>query len=418
MSGRANFGTRLREVREHIGLTGQQFGEKIGLSKQQVSLLEKAERDLTAQHILLIYQAFHIDPRFFFGMLGTVADADLSESYEAPTTENLLKRLSDLEDKVRPAQDSDPVAHRVTVNAPLRDLVRRIMYLDATLLEKIDAFIQGFLISQSNSKKGSAARTSEARVAEDTQDAAEPESMAGHRTESNLGNDDDSDSSQSHDPVYDTPMSIRPIPRLQEVSRNEGHGSQPKVRATLEFRQSSIFAWVVSELYDEGRPVSRFRVGKMIYLIERSQHLGTFQGFIKQAAGPYDPSLRYGGPEKIAIHDHQWLLETDDSHFAPGPNILNALRYAERYFNIDEARVVIQDFRTYRDGALERWTTLDMAIREIHDNGGEIGEQAILDHIRGIPEWAPKLDRDEFSISKIRKTLIGLRKRGYISENK
>jgi len=418
MSGRASFGTRLREVREHIGLTGQQFGEKIGLSKQQVSLLEKAERDLTAQHILLIYQAFHIDPRFFFGMLESVADADLSESYEAPTTENLLKRLSELEDKVRPAQDSDPVAHRVTVNAPLRDLVRRIMYLDATLLEKIDAFVQGFLVSQSNTKGNSPVRISEARVAEDSREATGQERKTGNEGEGNPGKVDDSGSSESHDPVYDTPMSIQPIRGLEEGNRNEGLQSQRKVRATLEFRQSSIFAWVVSELYDEGRPVSRFRVGKMIYLIERSQHLGTFQGFIKQAAGPYDPSLRYGGPEKIAVHDHQWLLETDESHFAPGPNILNALRYAERYVNIDEARVVIQDFRTYRDGALERWTTLDMAIHEILDDGGQISEQAILDYIRSIPEWAPKLEREEFSISKIRKTLIGLRTRGYIPENK
>jgi hypothetical protein len=59
-----------------------------------------------------------------------------------------------------------------------------------------------------------------------------------------------------------------------------------KRRAGLEFQQATVFAWLVHRLYTPGYPVSRFRMGKMVYLIEAKTKAGLFTTFRKQAAGP------------------------------------------------------------------------------------------------------------------------------------
>lgn len=203
---------------------------------------------------------------------------------------------------------------------------------------------------------------------------------------------------------------------LQAAERRAPTLSSGSRRPTPEFRQAAILAWVVRELHTEGRPVSRFRAGKMIYLIERAERLGLFQHYLKQVAGPYDPNLRYGGPERIAMKDHRWLSATDDSHFEPGPNIEEAGRYAERWLPAERARKVVADFQKYTNGALERWTTVDMAAREIAANGGAVTVEVVLDHIQAIREWAPKLKREEFEPQKVASTLAGLRKRGFLDD--
>jgi len=187
--------------------------------------------------------------------------------------------------------------------------------------------------------------------------------------------------------------------------------------APTQFKQAVIFAWVVYQLYSPGYPVSRYRAGKMIYLIERAVQLGLFRNYLKQAAGPYDPNLRYRGPEGIATHQRQWLVAVDDTHFEPGPRIDEALNYAERYIHISRAQAsaVIKQFRTYQDDTLGRWTTVDLAARELIAQGSVVTVESILAHLSASEEWAHKLDQKEFTLELITGTLSGLRNFGFLS---
>lgn len=194
--------------------------------------------------------------------------------------------------------------------------------------------------------------------------------------------------------------------------------SQPRRTASPQFQQAACLAWVVLQLHSPSHPVSRLRIQKTIYLIERAERLGLFQNYLKQAAGPYDPSLRYRGPEGIAVRQHQWLTATDGSHFEPGPNIADGARYAERYFDTARAAAVIEHFRTFTNAALERWTTVHMAACEIAEGGADATAEAVLAHIEATPEWIAKLDRREFELDKIRSTLAGLRKFGFLEDER
>ncbi|MBI4529872.1 MAG: type I restriction endonuclease subunit M [Deltaproteobacteria bacterium] len=184
--------------------------------------------------------------------------------------------------------------------------------------------------------------------------------------------------------------------------------------ATRPFRQAATLAWLVYELYEPGFPVSRYRAGKMMYLVECSEKLGLFQNYLKYAAGPYDPGLRYRGPENIALNQRHWLVAPDSTHFEPGPNIQEAIRFAKRYIPVDRASAIIENFKEYTNPALERWTTVEMAARELQGRGETVTPENVLAYIESVPEWESKLQREEFRTDLIASTLSGLRKFGFI----
>ena len=198
------------------------------------------------------------------------------------------------------------------------------------------------------------------------------------------------------------------LARAAEIPEAYAMESARQPVASVAFQQAAVLAWVVHKLHSPGYPVSRFRVQKILYLIEAITETGLFTEFRKQAAGPYDPSLRYKGPEDIAVRQRGWLVQPDDSHFEPGPNIEEALRYASRYIDTELAELVLEEFRTFKDGTLERWTTVHLAAVELLRQGQPVTPETIAAYIESIPEWQSKLSRDEFTPGRIADALHGL----------
>ena len=54
-------GERIKDVRNSLGLTLEQFGEKLGVTKTAISRLEKGERSLTEQMTKSICREFSVD---------------------------------------------------------------------------------------------------------------------------------------------------------------------------------------------------------------------------------------------------------------------------------------------------------------------------------------------------------------------
>ncbi len=204
------------------------------------------------------------------------------------------------------------------------------------------------------------------------------------------------------------------LARAAETS--EAYATEPvrQPAASAAFRQAAVMAWVVHKLYSPGYPVSRFRVQKMLYFIEAIAETGLFSEFRKQAAGPYDPGLRYRGPEDIAVRQRHWLVVFHDTHFEPGPNMEEALRYAPRYIDTELAELVLEEFRTFKDETLERWTTVHLAAVELEQRGEPVTSDTVLVFIESVPEWQPKLSREEFAPNRIADALEGLRRTGLL----
>jgi len=190
-------------------------------------------------------------------------------------------------------------------------------------------------------------------------------------------------------------------------------------RASNQFQQAAVITWIVGQLSSEEYPsVTRYRVTKFAYLLERKLSLGLFTEFQKKAAGPYDPSIRYKGPEDIAVNRHHWIQSAGQDRFKPGTNIAKGLEYATRYIDVKASAKILEEFRTYKDETLGRWTTVDMAAWELIEKGETVTVDAVLKYIESSKEWKHKINRDEFRPELVKSTLVGLCKLGFLDERK
>ena len=56
----------IRALRESLKLSGAQFADKLGISRQHVYMLEKGQHSPTAKTLVNIMNAFDIEPGLFF----------------------------------------------------------------------------------------------------------------------------------------------------------------------------------------------------------------------------------------------------------------------------------------------------------------------------------------------------------------
>ena len=54
-------GERLRELRKALGLSGERFGERVGVGKSAISDIERGRNNLTEQMILAICREFDVN---------------------------------------------------------------------------------------------------------------------------------------------------------------------------------------------------------------------------------------------------------------------------------------------------------------------------------------------------------------------
>lgn len=52
---------RIKELRKYLGMSGEVFGEKLGLTKQTISRLENGVNGITEQTVKLICQEFNVN---------------------------------------------------------------------------------------------------------------------------------------------------------------------------------------------------------------------------------------------------------------------------------------------------------------------------------------------------------------------
>lgn len=131
------------------------------------------------------------------------------------------------------------------------------------------------------------------------------------------------------------------------------------------------------------------------------------EGYLKKAAGPYNPQTKYGGPEKIAQQNGyitQHKGPKGHSGFIPAGNIVQAEGYFEKWYG-PEVIQWLEQFRYKKNDDLEVLATVDMAALELRASGKTVDVAAVKTVIAGHPEWEAKLDRAAFSDANIAEAL-------------
>jgi type I restriction enzyme S subunit len=155
----------------------------------------------------------------------------------------------------------------------------------------------------------------------------------------------------------------------------------------------------------ENYPLPRKRRVKLTYLLHRYT-AGKAEGYLKKAAGPYDPGTKYKGPETIALKNGYVREHHNGSYpgFVSGAKIVQAENYFGKWYGTG-ALAWLEQFKFKKTDELELLTTVDMAMVDLAGEGRMIDLLSVKAVIAGHPEWVPKLSREIFSDTSIERAI-------------
>ncbi|HVT27842.1 MAG TPA: restriction endonuclease subunit S, partial [Lacipirellulaceae bacterium] len=163
------------------------------------------------------------------------------------------------------------------------------------------------------------------------------------------------------------------------------------------FNEAVVISVLAAEFGKPDFPLGRMRYTKFAYLLHRHvEHRA--EGYLKKAAGPYNPATRYAGPEKIAQENgyiKRHMRDQYDGYIAAG-KIAEARNYFMNWYG-QAALDWLQQFRFWKKEELERLATVDMAMEELRRKNRDVTLGEVKNLIATAPEWFPKLDRAAFS---------------------
>ena len=172
-----------------------------------------------------------------------------------------------------------------------------------------------------------------------------------------------------------------------------------------EINEAVIIAVLAKNFGTTDWPLPRKRRTKLTYLLHRHVERKT-EGYLKKAAGPYNPKTRYKGPESIAQKGRYVRLHHNGKYegFVAGDNVAKAESYFEKWYGPD-ALMWLERFRFRKTDELELLATVDMAMEDLHREGKSAALGTVKQIIKEHPEWEAKLERPIFSDANITRAI-------------
>ena len=168
-----------------------------------------------------------------------------------------------------------------------------------------------------------------------------------------------------------------------------------------QINEAVVIGVLAQRFGSEQFPLPRKRRVKLTYLLHRHAE-GRAEGYLKKAAGPYDPNTKYKGPEQIALKNGYVRALRNEKYegFVAGEKIEQAQRYFEQWYG-EAALEWLERFHYRKTDDLELLATLDMAMVDLAANGEPADLTSVKRVIAAHPEWLPKLSRELFSDERI-----------------
>jgi len=91
-----NFGSYLRELRMEKGWSINEAGERLGVSANYISMIERGVRNPTNKFVEKIAKLYDVDEEIIYGLLGRISDAVLKSIEESDTLRKIAIYVSGL----------------------------------------------------------------------------------------------------------------------------------------------------------------------------------------------------------------------------------------------------------------------------------------------------------------------------------
>jgi type I restriction enzyme S subunit len=160
-----------------------------------------------------------------------------------------------------------------------------------------------------------------------------------------------------------------------------------------------------------GQPLGNFRLQKAVYFARRYMGERALDAqYLRKAAGPYNPSMRYAGGIKIAT-EKKWVARARGDFgegTALGPSATEMDAWIEKYQFAAAAAWVRDKFKFKSNDIWETLATVDYAMIALDNAGTLPTAAAILDYVQNDPEWHPKIAKLRLSKASIQNAMAEL----------
>lgn len=184
-----------------------------------------------------------------------------------------------------------------------------------------------------------------------------------------------------------------PAEEKRETAPKKGHNSA--------INDAVIISVLAKNFGSENYPLGRKRYTKLSYLLHRHAE-GRVEGYLEKAAGPYNPSTKYKGAEKIALANRYVRSHARDnfSGFVAAEKIAEAEGYFAKWYG-DDSVSWLEQFRYKKNDELELLATVDKAMLGLREANKPVDVGSVKQYIQEAPEWTAKLSRSIFSDDNI-----------------
>ena len=182
------------------------------------------------------------------------------------------------------------------------------------------------------------------------------------------------------------------------------NAAKPAKDHNWQINEAVVISVLAKHFGSEKFPLGRKRYTKLSYLLHRHVERQA-EGYLKKAAGPYNPATKYNGPEGIALKNKYIRRHSRDQFtgFVASENIAQAEKYFAEWYGND-VLAWMEQFRVTND-ELELLATVDMAMEDLRRENKPVGLETVKQIIHDHPEWEAKLDRKIFSDANITRAI-------------
>jgi type I restriction enzyme S subunit len=193
---------------------------------------------------------------------------------------------------------------------------------------------------------------------------------------------------------------IRLVSASEKIT-NIQSGSGDNKKHNWQINEAVVIGVLANHFGSENFPLARKRCTKLTYLLHRQAERNA-EGYLKKAAGPYNPATRYKGPEGIAQKNKYVRVHNNGTYsgFVAADNISEAESYFQKWYGA-EMLAWLEQFHFEKTDKLELIATIDMAMQDLRREEKSVELGTVKQVIQSHPEWEAKLEREIFSDKNI-----------------
>lgn len=194
---------------------------------------------------------------------------------------------------------------------------------------------------------------------------------------------------------------VQPESNVVQFRAREQAATPSNKKHNSAINEAVIISVLAKKFGSDQYPLGRKRYTKLSYLLHRHAE-GKIEGYLEKAAGPYNPSTKYKGAEKIALSNKYVRSHARDnfSGFVAAEKIAEAEGYFSKWYG-DDAIEWLEQFRYKKNDELELLATVDKAMLGLRETDRPVDLVLVKQYIHDAPEWTAKLSRTTFSDDNI-----------------